>query len=264
MRTEEEYRRILKLSATIKSHLAIERLTGIPRSTVRDCVKRFGDVAGFEMYLKNGGLKSLQNGQYFVDQIIACDVKRKAYAYLLGMYLGDGHISKADAHRVYLLRITCDKKYPGIIDQCIQAIQTILPENKVNTVPKIGCFDVTCYHGNWNTIIPQYGKGAKHTRKISLQAWQQAIVDEHPLEFFRGLYHSDGSRARNIVKGKDYPRYMFTNTSEDILQMFRNTCDQLRLHWTDKSDKRKHAVNLIFISRRADVDYLDRVVGAKC
>lgn len=37
-----------------------------------------------------------------------------AYCYLLGLYLGDGCISHSQ--RVWHLRITLDKKYPGIIE----------------------------------------------------------------------------------------------------------------------------------------------------
>src|SRR4051812_8418635 len=37
-----------------------------------------------------------------------------AYAYLLGVYLGDGHVSRQ--RRSFLLRISCDVAYPGILD----------------------------------------------------------------------------------------------------------------------------------------------------
>jgi hypothetical protein len=99
---------------------------------------------------------------------------------------------------------------------------------------------------------------------ICLEPWQQRIVDAHPLEFFRGLYHSDGSRFRNVVNGKDYPRYQFSNVSDDIIGLFCNTCDLLGLHWTKKS-RPQHGKFLIdvFISKRKDVEYLDRVIGPK-
>ena len=37
-----------------------------------------------------------------------------AYCYVLGLYLGDGCISRSA--QVWRLRITLDKKYPAIID----------------------------------------------------------------------------------------------------------------------------------------------------
>lgn len=94
-----------------------------------------------------------------------------------------------------------------------------------------------------------------------LQDWQLQIVDTYPLEFFRGLYHSDGSRFSNVVKGKDYPRYSFTNNSDDIRRLFCDTCDRLGLHWTAKS--RYGRPTDIFISKRPDVAFLDQHIGPK-
>lgn len=54
-----------------------------------------------------------------------------AYAYLLGLYLGDGHI--AEHHRgVYQLRISMDSRYPGIIEETVSAMQAVLPRNRAN------------------------------------------------------------------------------------------------------------------------------------
>ena len=103
----------------------------------------------------------------------------------------------------------------------------------------------------------------KHKRKITFEDWQWAIIDEFPLEVFRGLYHSDGSRSQNIVKGKNYVRYMFGNKSEDILGLFTYVCDKLNIHWTMKIPTKSRDVKVIYISTRADVAYLDDVVGAK-
>src|SRR4051794_18017521 len=47
----------------------------------------------------------------------------EAYAYLLGVYLGDGHISHQ--RRSHLLRVSCDVAYPGIIDRVAEAILAI-------------------------------------------------------------------------------------------------------------------------------------------
>ena len=47
------------------------------------------------------------------------------YCYLLGLYLGDGCISRDG--RVWRLRVTLDKKYPAIIDRCCEAIDMLMP-----------------------------------------------------------------------------------------------------------------------------------------
>lgn len=51
-----------------------------------------------------------------------------SYAYLLGMYLGDGCLSKA-RRGVYRLRISVDLRYPAIIDECEAAIRELLPRS---------------------------------------------------------------------------------------------------------------------------------------
>jgi hypothetical protein len=180
----------------------------------------------------------------------------------LGLYLGDGAISKTE--RVHHLRVALDKRYPNIIDACVEAIQPILPSNRVSIVDCPGCVHVSCYHKFWPQIFPQDGDGPKHQRPIALEAWQQEIVDAYPLEFLRGLYHSDGSRFSNVVNGKDYPRYSFTNHSDDIRQLFCDTCDRLGIHWTIKRRRSLgNRVTDVFISKRNDVAYLDSVIGPK-
>jgi hypothetical protein len=187
---------------------------------------------------------------------------QKAYVYLFGLYLGDGYIVKNK--RIFFLRISLDARYPNIINSCYNAIQTILPHNKVyifnskqgNWVEVIG------YYKFWPDLFPQHGAGTKHEREIKLEDWQQRIIETYPLEFFRVLYHSDGSRFSNIVNGKDYPRYQFSNSSKDIRELFCRTCDLLSLRWTDNPGK-KLVCKEVFISKRKDVEFLDRLVGPK-
>jgi hypothetical protein len=65
-------------------------------------------------------------------------------------------------------------------------------------------------------------------RKIDLQPWQRTIVMGNPGHFARGLFHSDGYRGVNRVRAHlaegdhwyEYPRYLFTNESKDILRLW--------------------------------------------
>jgi len=255
MRTYEEYEEILKLWELGISKKRISVVMQIPRRTVIDCIQRYGSMKGLEENRERASRSK-------PDEVLARirdpqNVQvQQAYAYLLGIYLGDGSI--VVNRKVYRLRVTLDKKYPNIINTCMQAIQTVLPENKVGLVAREGCYDVSCHHKFWPDLFPQHGEGAKHLRQIKLEEWQLQIVDKYPLEFFRGLFHSDGSRDRNVVKGREYPRYAFTNLSQDIRQLYCYTCNLLGLHWTVATNGRN-----INIARRADVEYLDRVVGPK-
>ncbi len=263
MRTYDEYKQILELWELGIPKKRIGIMLGIPRATVRDCINRHGSLKGLE---ENKERASVSTPQRILECIT--DVQnlaiQNAYSYVLGIYLGDGNITKV--RKVHRLRVTLDAQYPNIINKCSEAIQTLLPDNQIGLVKryhheKLSCVDVSSYHKFWPIVLPQHGVGRKHEREIKLEDWQQRIIEAYPLEFFRGLYHSDGSRFSNIVKGKDYPRYQFTNTSNDIRRLFCDNCDRLGLHWTAKS---RGGLNTdIYISKRRDVEYLDRVVGPK-
>ena len=87
--------------------------------------------------------------------------------------------------------------------------------------------------------VPAARAGKKHLRKIELQEWQQTIVAEFAGEFVRGLFHSDGYRGMNRVRrvladGEhwyEYPRYMFSNKSRDILGLCGAALDRLEVEW---------------------------------
>ena len=62
-----------------------------------------------------------------------------AYAYLLGLYLGDGHL--AISPKVPVLRIACTDSYPNLIDACEAAMLAVLAA-RVQRIPKRGCVSV--------------------------------------------------------------------------------------------------------------------------
>lgn len=159
-----------------------------------------------------------------------------AYAYLLGLYLGDGHISLYSRHRVPSLMITCDDKWPGLMEYAERATQLTFPGNRVCRVRKTGCHNVKVYSKHLACMFPQHGPGKKHERRIVLEDWQQEIVDAHPWELLRGLIHSGGCRVTNwtVRNGKryEYPRYFFTNKSDDIRRLCTDTLTQVGVRYT--------------------------------
>lgn len=187
-----------------------------------------------------------------------------SYAQLLGLYLGDGCLS-ALAKGVYSLRITCDSRYPGLIDAAEAAIAGVRAGRPVARVPAPGCTVVQSLWKHWVCLFPQHGAGRKHERPIVLAPWQRAIVDEHPQPLVRGLFHSDGCRVTNwtvrpLAAGPrryEYPRYLFSNESADIIGVCAAALDRLGVHWT--LPRR----NLLSVARRADVALLDTFVGPK-
>ena len=73
--------------------------------------------------------------------------------------------------------------------------------------------------------------------------------------------HSDGCRSVNTIKHPKktyvYPRYLFTNLSQDINQIFCRVCDLLGIEW------RTMNVKAISIARCESVALMDEVVGPK-
>lgn len=181
-----------------------------------------------------------------------------SYVYLLGLYLGDGHL--VTSARVPVLRIFCADAWPGLIGSCTQAMLSTLAR-KVHHGRKQGCVSVQSWSKHWPCLLPQHGPGKKHERAIQLTHWQQPLVDDNPGHFLRGLIHSDGCRVINhITKGGRtyrYPRYMFSNESMDIMGLCQQSLDKMGVRW---SMCRR---NLLPVARREAVELLDRHVGAK-
>ncbi|HEX2417456.1 MAG TPA: hypothetical protein VHJ83_04915 [Micromonosporaceae bacterium] len=183
---------------------------------------------------------------------------QEEYAYLLGLYLGDGYL--VTSVRVPVLRIACTAAYPGLIDACEHALRTTLAKS-VQRVSKQGCVMVQAYSMHWPCLFPQHGPGKKHERKIQLVDWQQRIVDKHPQPFLRGLFHSDGCRVTNrvTVRGRRYayPRYMFTNESADIMALCGAALDRIGAQW------RLNRRNSLSVARATSVALLDTFIGPK-
>ncbi|MBQ1010228.1 transcriptional regulator [Micromonospora sp. M51] len=181
-----------------------------------------------------------------------------AYAYLLGLYLGDGHL--VTTARVPVLRIYCSDAWPGLIEACDVAMRAVLA-SRVQRIQKQGCVGVQSYGLHWPCLLPQHGPGKKHERPIVLADWQRPIIEQHPGDFLRGLFHSDGCRVANrvTVRGKAYvyPRYMFVNESADIMGLCQWGLDLLGIAW------RMNRRNSLSVARRAAVVTLDRHVGPK-
>lgn len=181
-----------------------------------------------------------------------------AYCYVLGLYLGDGHM--VDNGKTFVLRVYLDDSYPGIMSSCSTAMSALLP-NKVHIAPKRGCSAVCSYSKHWACLFPQHGPGMKHLRSVALLPWQRDLVASDPRPFLRGLIHSDGCRALNRVtaRGKcyEYPRYFFSNRSDQIRDMFVWACGLIGVQARQNN---RYNVN---VARRADVALLDTFIGPK-
>jgi len=150
MRPRAEYNAALYLVQMGLNDCQIGRILGINRRTI--CDWRRGNVR--------------RSDRSFPSSCPRCDGRQldgASYAYLLGLYLGDGMLS-LHPREVFRLRIVLDLKYPGIIGSCTRAIAVVRgdPNKKVSLVPKIGCLEVSAYWKHWPCLFPQHGRGRKH------------------------------------------------------------------------------------------------------
>ena len=241
---QRQVEKVLELVAEGHSYASISRATGVSRFAIRSWVQ--GELPG---------RRQPPGRQCAVCSETYEQIPVGPYAYLLGLYLGDGCLSFV--HRgVYKLRIACCDAYPGLMEECVLAMQEIL-QNRVCRVHGVGCTEISSCSKHWLCYFPQHGAGRKHERKIVLSGWQRQIVDSYPAPFLRGLLHSDGCRVLNWVNGTPYPRYHFSNTSADIRGLFGRACDTLGVAW------RPHNVCSLSVARRASVRILDEFVGPK-
>lgn len=178
-----------------------------------------------------------------------------AYAYLLGLYLGDGYIA-SHPRGVFRLRVVLDDAYPEIIDAAAAAMGSLV-SSKVTRQRRKGCTEVRSYSKAWPCFLPQAGPGKKYERDIHIEPWQRYYAEEYARDLLRGLIHSDGCRFIN--QGRDgwrHPRYSFSNRSADIRRIFTDACEVIGVTWTA-------APHTIYVSRKADVARLDEFVGPK-
>jgi hypothetical protein len=244
--SEQTVTRALELIDRGMTSSAIARELDVPRGTIRTW---------------RAGRTPSRRRQRAASEVDLERLPPRAYAYLLGLYLGDGWIVRS-ARGTYCLRIALDQRYPEIIERAARSIADVCPTQRAGIYPSIGCSVVAGYWRLWPAVFPQHGPGPKHTRPIVLTDWQRRITHAEPRQLIRGLIHSDGCRfianQRKDGRNYQYARYSFSNKSEDIKGIFCEHLDLLGIGWT-----RPNAAN-IAIDRRAEVAKLDAFVGPKC
>ena len=253
MRTQDDFIQVRRLVDAGMNDCAISRATGVPRTTVLQWrnrpPRRFVEPSDCTAH-DYSTLPSVH------------------YAYLLGLYLGDGCISRMG--RVWRLRIALDTRYPDIIESCRLAIDALMPGQHAHVAKQKSNYVVVgLYSKHWPCVFPQHAPGRKHLRPIVLEPWQQAHVDTATEEFVRGLIHSDGCRVVANDRGVASIRYHFTNHSTDIRNLFCAALDRLGIPWTQNSRYVIAELNpgslrsCPPIQRKAATARLDQFIGPK-
>lgn len=256
MRSREQVESVNRLARAGLNNCEIARRTGIPRSTVSQW--RNGRVPVFDPNLRRrGSCVRCGDAEHPFPRLVP-----HAYAYLLGLYLGDGCLLR-HPRDVYRLHIYLDAAYPVLAAECEAAIALVMPASRATTRRDKHCrmLHIVSYSTHWPHLFPQHGPGLKHTRPIVLEPWQRRIVERYPGRLLRGLIHSDGCRVVNRIRHPKktyvYPRYFFSNRSDDIRGIFCDACDRLGIEW------RQDGPWNVSVARRKAVAELDRHVGPK-
>lgn len=250
---QDDFEAVKRLARAGESDYTIARELGFPRSTV-------------QRYRHLNALPARHPRARRTVPLCWRPENGKAYAYLLGAYLGDGHIWQA-SRACWRLTVSLDRRYPLVVDEVQAAIEAADPTTTVRRHHyRPGAKLLVACSLIWPIAFPQHGPGRKHERPIVLADWQREITHEHPQALIRGLIHSDGSRCINRFKTQlpsgrvaeyAYPRYFFTNVSDDIRGIFTEHCELLGIRWTQSNWKN------ISVSHRDSVALLDAFVGPK-
>jgi hypothetical protein len=150
MRSLEEFERVIELVESGVNNCAISRATEIPLSTVQRWHKQH-----------EGGLppRKQRPSACFVCDASALD--ERAYAYLLGLYLGDGCLVP-QRRGVYRLEVALDQTYPNIISDAREAINAIKRHGRPSGCRhREGCDVIYSYWKHWVCLFPQHGSGPK-------------------------------------------------------------------------------------------------------
>ena len=265
MHPPEIKRAALDLIAAGHNDCEVSRRLGVPRRTIMDWRRR--------RYEERRVAYSLEICPRCWRPAKPMVFTPSDYAQLLGVYLGDGYVSRGA--RTYRLRIYLDSRYPKmngeiklLMERCFRA--NAVTVTKPSRSPLSGrddtCTVLSIYSTHLPCVFPQHGSGRKHERSIVLEDWQEAAVAAAPWGFIRGCIQTDGCAFVNrtdIQRSEpyEYLSYQFSNRSLEIVELFVGACCDVSVQCrVTGSHERGWAVR---INRRSSVALMREHVGVK-
>jgi hypothetical protein len=236
----------LELIAAGVNDCEIARLLGIPRTTVRDWRR--------PRYVRKTDAPDVCWRCWRATRPVR--FTPEDYAELLGLYLGDGHITAMG--RTQRLRIFLDSRYTEVVDDAERLLRRCFPANRVARHFRYGgtMAVLVVYHQHLSCLFPQHGPGRKHERRLVAEPWQLALIAETPWRFLRGCIRSDGCVFVNRTGKYEYVSYDFSNLSREIRTLFTFACASAGVDYTVNSRG-------VRVCRRASVALMSEHVGAK-
>ncbi len=137
-------------------------------------------------------------------------------AYIIGLAVGDGNLSNPNG-RAVRLRISCDTKYPYLIEKIQKSLKLLLPDNKVSLIKKSSpnCVDISCHSNYWPELLGWKSLGSKFRQSVDVPKWVKANRN-FSINCLRGMIETDGS----IYIDRGYPMVMFVNIVPTLIKSF--------------------------------------------
>lgn len=103
--------------------------SGVPNAEVAGSLQVPVGTVGYWVHMDRARLGELPVQRRRLDCPRCDDVPFDvpAYAYLLGLYLGDGHIGHSKRQKTPSLVIACADEWPGLMDLAEKALQSVFP-----------------------------------------------------------------------------------------------------------------------------------------
>jgi hypothetical protein len=183
-------------------------------------------------------------------------------AYVIGLAIGDGNLSNPNG-RATRLRITCDTKYPELIARIRNALQRLLPRNKVSLVRGKGNYlNVSVYSNSLELLLGwRAAGGSKKRQRVRVPLW---IAHNRTLSIqcLRGLIETDGA----VYRDRGYPMVIFSTVmlelGKQVEQMIRDLGFSCRFYAVRRSGEQSPYKYQVRLSRDV-VGFLDLVQPLK-
>ena len=164
-------------------------------------------------------------------------------AYLIGIALGDGNLSNPNG-RATRLRITCDKKYPVLLNRINASLKKLLPQNKVTIIDRGNCVDVSCYSNYWEGLVGWKAKGgSKIKQSVKIPKWAKDNK-KYSIQCLKGLMETDGS----IYTDRNYTTVNFVTyiptLANDVIEIIKKLDFKPNLQKLKVGNHIKHTIRI--------------------
>jgi len=177
--------------ATVDAALLLSAIGILDKENARICGVSVGAIRHWRAGRRRAALGKASLRRITCPRCHARPLDEPAYSYLLGLYLGDGHIARGPRD-VYVLAIACSDDWPGQHQRTIKLAR-------------------------WQEIIARRYPGEFACGLFHSDGWRGVNRVRRTL--------ADGDHWY------EYPRYIFGNESADILRLCGEALDQLGVAW---------------------------------